>query len=137
MPEHQPEEIEEARAPPNTEEFLDIAGIEAVQPFRVVGGIRIFRQESLREPSVEQAVIEISHAEFGLAFRPEDWRKMEECLAARERVAKLPGSRERRRARRQQSKPGECIGRLLLQRIFYRRSGSNASRFFRCERYAM
>jgi len=27
--------------------------------------------------------------------------------------------------------------RLLLQRIFYRRSRSNASRFFRCERYAM
>jgi len=26
---------------------------------------------------------------------------------------------------------------IVLQRIFYRRSGSNASRFFRCERYAM
>jgi hypothetical protein len=26
---------------------------------------------------------------------------------------------------------------LVLQRIFYRRSRSNASRFFRCERYAM
>jgi len=26
---------------------------------------------------------------------------------------------------------------LILQRIFYRRSRSSASRFFRCERYAM
>ena len=43
---------------------------------------------------------------------------MAECLAARERVAKLPGSRERRRAHRQQSKPGECIGRLFVNHEF-------------------
>ena len=32
---------------------------------------------------------------------------------------------------------GFDVRQLALQRIFYRRSGSNASRFFLCERYAM
>jgi hypothetical protein len=82
-PLHQAQEAQEPGPLPNTEQFLDVAGVEAVEPLLIPLGIRRIREQRLGQATVEQAPGQVD-LERILALGRENGRQVDDLLAAGE-----------------------------------------------------
>ena len=90
----QPEEPHEADAVAHPEQLLDVPGVEAVDPLGEEGRVLVPGEQRLRQPSVEEAPIQVLDPELLAAFAPEDGREVDRRLPPGEAVAELPRGRQ-------------------------------------------
>jgi hypothetical protein len=96
LPEHQLEKIQKTCPLPDAEEFLDVAGVEAVEPLGEEDLVLFFlRKKPLGKPAAEKTAVEVVQLEGVPALRPENGGQKQRDLASRKRVAEFPAGGQR------------------------------------------